>query len=568
MDTVRPTSGASRRTGSLLVLALAAAVVVPGLAPVTAADAGAAPAPLVEVVVTSTSEGVAAVTDAVRAAGGTVLDALPLAGGVSAELPAGAVLAPSFTVVDNAPITLASSEVASPGRKATAVREALGLGAPAGQGAGVLIAVVDTGVAEVRDLAGRLTPIDVSGSWEAGEPRDAYGHGTFVAGVAAGTARPEPARVRRRGTRAPPCSTSGWRTTGRDRPDHGPRRPPGGLGRRRGRREPLAVLGQPAAVPGRPAHRRAHQPVAGRHGRRGADRQRRTPQGIGDLPRQRPDAADRGRPGRAASADRSDDTVPDFSGAGPRRRTSPSPSSSRPAPRWSRCGAPGSVVDVANPGSRLEGAYFLRLGHQFRHRCGRPARRPSCSPVSPRSSRTRSRTGPRYGVLGQGPAARQGRRRRRARPERRTGRTGSRGRASRGPTRPPAGDEQAWQAFLQALIDGDRSAAAAAWADLSPAAHKWAAHKWASDGFVAHKGARTSGETRAGPRTSGPPATSPPSSGAAPEGRAQVGRAQVGSDSFVAHKWAAHKWADDDWAAHKWAAHKWAAHKRAASSWS
>jgi hypothetical protein len=120
MDTVRPTSGASRRTGSLLVLALAAAVVVPGLAPVTAAGAGAAPAPLVEVVVTSTSEGVAAVTDAVRAAGGTVLDALPLAGGVSAELPAGAVLAPSFTVVDNAPITLASSR--SPARDGRPLR--------------------------------------------------------------------------------------------------------------------------------------------------------------------------------------------------------------------------------------------------------------------------------------------------------------------------------------------------------------------------------------------------------------------------------------------------------------
>ena len=36
MDSVRPTSGASRRTGSLLALALAAAVVVPGLTPATA----------------------------------------------------------------------------------------------------------------------------------------------------------------------------------------------------------------------------------------------------------------------------------------------------------------------------------------------------------------------------------------------------------------------------------------------------------------------------------------------------------------------------------------------------
>ena len=186
MDCVRPTTSASRRTGSLLALALTASVVLPGLTPALAAGPAAAPAPMAEVVVTSTTQGVAAVTDAVRAAGGTVLDALPLAGGVSARLPSGTVLAPSFTVVGNAPITLASAKVAGGRGHATAVREALALPAAAGQGAGVVIAVVDTGVADVPDLAGRVTHVDVSGTWSDGELRDAYGHGTFVAGVAAG----------------------------------------------------------------------------------------------------------------------------------------------------------------------------------------------------------------------------------------------------------------------------------------------------------------------------------------------------------------------------------------------
>ena len=117
MDSVRPPSSVSRRTGSLLALALVATTVLtpaltPALAGTSAAPAGSSP--LVEVIVTSTGQGAAAldaVTDAVLAAGGTVRDALPLISGVSAELPAGAVLAPSFQVVDNAPITLASEKV-------------------------------------------------------------------------------------------------------------------------------------------------------------------------------------------------------------------------------------------------------------------------------------------------------------------------------------------------------------------------------------------------------------------------------------------------------------------------
>lgn len=67
---------------------------------------------------------------------------------------------------------------------ASTVRAGLGLGEPGDEGRGATVAVVDTGVAEVGDLAGRVVAqVDVTGSGGG----DGEGHGAFMAGLIAGS---------------------------------------------------------------------------------------------------------------------------------------------------------------------------------------------------------------------------------------------------------------------------------------------------------------------------------------------------------------------------------------------
>jgi serine protease AprX len=130
------------------------------------------------------------VADAVADVGGRSLATLPIVGGLLARVPEDRAEElsdhPGVRAVTDADrplkVRAADPEPAPPGPDAEAPASAA-VAAAAGRGVGV--GVLDTGIAASGDLAGRVVAsADLSGEWSF---TDSYGHGTFMAGLIAGS---------------------------------------------------------------------------------------------------------------------------------------------------------------------------------------------------------------------------------------------------------------------------------------------------------------------------------------------------------------------------------------------
>jgi serine protease AprX len=139
---------------------------------------------------------------AVADAGGRITRHLPLINGLAAAVPAQGITTLATAggvraVTLDRPVNVqAGTGAASPNSVYGKVVRADDTWARGITGSGVTVALIDTGIAGVADLAGRVLPVtnDITGATTAcvnlsGEAGcgDSYGHGTFIAGIIAGS---------------------------------------------------------------------------------------------------------------------------------------------------------------------------------------------------------------------------------------------------------------------------------------------------------------------------------------------------------------------------------------------
>jgi serine protease AprX len=524
-----------RRTLSL-ALALAGAglgVAVPG--PVAAARS---------VVVTSPA-GATDAAAAVSRAGGSVVARLPLAGGVVARLRPGAALPAGYVVAEDRTLRVAGLSASTEG--ASTVRSTLGLAATGREGAGVTVAVVDTGIAEVPDLAGTVAEhVDVTGTG-GGDP---YGHGTFMAGLIAGNGASSNGRYT--GV-APGARLVDVKVAGAD-----------------GTTSLSLVLRGLEAVAARRSVRVLNLSLSSGSPlpyqldplTRALDALwRRGVTVVVPAGNDGPDAGTIASPGvdpnlltvsavdENGTGSRADDTVPEWSSRGPALQNVAKPDLAAPGSHVVSLRAPGSTVDAANPSARVEDAYFRGSGTSMATAVASGAAaallaaRPGLTPDQVKGTFM----GSAYAAPGLSSADAAG--------------AGgldldaAYSEPARGARRPAgAGDEATFAEFAAAWAMGDFEAVARAWAALSPAARAWAARAWAAAVWErANSWSDEEWQARAW------------------SARAWAGSAWMGAswtiEEWLARAWAARAWVDVDWAARAWAARAWAARAWAGASW-
>jgi serine protease AprX len=558
----RPSARRRRRFVGAAVVASALSLAVALPAPMAVTASGPTTT-LLSVVDHSMSP--AAVAAAVTARGGEVLALYDVADALLVVLPSG-VNAPAGSV----PVSDVALHIASITPSASTAADLAGatyrttIGATDGQrGTGVTVAVVDTGVADVADLAGRVEHLNVSG----GPAGDGLGHGTFMAGLIAGsgassdgqyTGVAPSARILDVQVAAADGSTSLSRVlaglqavsdaAARDRSvrvislalSTGSPLPPSSdpLARALDRMWARGLTVVVAAGNDGPGSGTVTSP--------GADATMIT---VGSLDEHR-------------TSVRRDDTVSDFSSRGTDFGI-PKPDVVAPGVSLVSTRAPGSAADVENPASRVGTAYFTGSGTSMSEAVTAGAAavligtRPALTPDTVKklltsnaytSSTLKKRDGAGAGGLDLAAALADAPHAALLKPSRAltllaTDLYG-----------PSDTDAAAWAQFGEAWAARDLAAVGAIWATLSEQTRRWAATAFALT-LVSENASADGAEYAALEMMARSWAT-------------QGWNARSwASDAFVARSWAARSWAARSWAIDDWAARSWADSSWSARSW-
>jgi serine protease AprX len=540
-----PSRRDTHRRGRVIAAAttLAMTAVTLGVASGASAQAGAAQGktPSGSVIVFNC----ASPASAVKAAGGKVTANLPLIKGVSATLPKGSHLAGCTVTADQTMHVSGKAERDTLGNDpVSTARQTLGLTDQSPDGSGVTVAVVDTGIDNSKDLKGRVIHADVTGSsWNS--DRDDYGHGTFVAGLIAGDgsasggayagaapgARLLDVRVAKddgstslsnvlRGLQAVAWAQKALKIKVLN------------LSLSSGSPIPYQFDPLSLALDSLWSHGIVVVVPAGNDG-----------PGASTIssPGNDPTLLTVGALDESGTAARSDDVVSDFSSRGPAAQGIAKPDLVAPGAHLISLRAPGSVVDLANPGSRVDSKYFLGSGTSMSTALTSGVvadlldARPDLSPDQVKAILASSA----YSAAGLAdPAA--------------AGAGGLDLTAALATPAPvidpapntwPAGQDAIWDAFSAALLDGNRAAAAFWWNKLSPEARSWTARSWTQLSPDARSWTIAAWAARSWTGTDGT------------------------ADEWLARSWAARSWTARSWTARSWTARSWTADGWLARSW-
>ncbi|WP_199509822.1 S8 family peptidase [Nucisporomicrobium flavum] len=537
-----------------------------GLAAAAAVTVAAVPVPAVaqpvavswrEVVVTGS--GAEAAASAVETAGGRVVAYLPVTRGVAAVLPRGAALGPGWTVAPQRELSVAGATSDSDG-SATTVRRMLGMPADGNEGAGVTVAVVDTGIADVADLSGRVAArVDLTGTGAG----DGYGHGTFMAGLIAASGAASGGAYRGVAPGADLVDVKVADADGRTDlitvlrglqwvSDH--RRDVQVLNLSLSSASPLPYQVDPLNQALESLWRQGVTVVVP-SGNEGPDA------GSITAPGNDPVLLTTGGLDAAGTAGRGDDVVGIWSGRGPTSQGDAKPDLVAAGGHVVSLRSPGSAVDRGNPQARVDETYFRGSGTsmaaavtsgaiaatlEVQPKLGPDAIKNLLVGTAYRSAGLTSEAGAGAGGLDVAAVLA-------AAPKWRT--SGAQNRYEQD-TETVRRDAKRWSAFTEAVVAGDGAAAERAWARLSPASQDWAARAWAQLDPAARAWAARAWAARAW--------------AGADDGwaaRAWAARAWA-ARAWASTDWAARAWAGEDWTARAWAGEDWAARAWAADRWS